>query len=59
MEKQYVLPAGLRDALIAFLMREMPMAQAEEPVNHLRRLQQIPTPAEPEPPAPALLDTPA
>lgn len=40
MEKQYILPAGLRDSLINFL-RTMPMEAVEQPVVMLRSLQTV------------------
>lgn len=53
MDKQFVLPGKMRDALISFL-RTMPMEQVEEPVTLLRSLKPLN-----EPPAPPVLDTPA
>lgn len=40
MEKMYLIPGNVRDALISFLASQMPMVAAEEPVSHLRSLQE-------------------
>lgn len=48
MEKHYLIPASMRDALIQFLATQMTMAVAEEPVAHLRLLQEFHPPKSPE-----------
>ena len=58
MEKQYLLPGKLRDALVSFL-RTMPMETVEEPVTMLRGLKPLNEPTRTDPPTPPLLDTPA
>jgi hypothetical protein len=48
MEKMYLMPSNMRDALIQFLASQMTMAVAEEPVSHLRALQEFRRPKTPE-----------
>jgi hypothetical protein len=55
LEKQYILPGKLRDALINFL-RSMAMETVEEPVTLLRSLRAADDAPRAEPPVPEATD---